>query len=87
VLAGNFSTVLWLKLFDDLQKRFGIPATAAHPYLARVTKNLLSDAGQALTGPLSRGDDRAIATNLQALEGDAFRAVYAAVVRAYDQRS
>jgi hypothetical protein len=86
VMAGNFSTMLWLKLFDELQRRFGIPASAAHPYLARVAANLMADASRALTGPLSRGDAQAIATNLKALEGDPFYAVYSAFARAYEQR-
>lgn len=86
VMAGNFSTILWLKLFDELQRRFGIPASAAHPYLARVAANLMGDAGGALTGPLSRGDAQAIAANLTALEGDPFHAIYSAFVRAYEQR-
>jgi hypothetical protein len=46
VMAGNFSTILWLKLFDELRGRFGIPAAAAHPYLTRMTANLLADAPQ-----------------------------------------
>jgi hypothetical protein len=87
VMAGNFSTMLWVKLFDELQRRFGIPASAAHPYLARVAANLMADASRALTGPLSRGDAQAIATNLKALEGDPFHAVYSAFARAYEQRS
>jgi hypothetical protein len=87
VMAGNFSTILWLKLFDELQQRLGIPPSAAHPYLARMTANLIADAGGALTGPLSRGDAQAVSTNLQALEGDPFHAVYVAFVRAYEQRS
>ena len=86
VMAGNFSTVLWQKLFDELETRFDIPASAAHPYLARVAANLATDAGRALTGPLSRGDARTIAANLEALEGDPFQAVYSAFVRAHDQR-
>lgn len=87
VMAGNFSVILWGKLFDELERRFGIPRSAAFPYLQRVTANLVTDAGGALTGPLSRGDAQAIAANLSALEGDPFRAVYAAFVRAYEQRS
>ena len=87
VMAGNFSTILWVKLFDELQQRFGMPASAAHPYLARVAANVMADAGRALTGPLSRGDAQAIAANLTALEGDLFHAVYAAFTRVYDQRS
>lgn len=86
VMAGNFSTMLWLKLFDELQRRFGIPASAAHPYLARVAANLMADPLRALTGPLSRGDAEAMATNLEALEGDPFHSVYSAFVRAYEQR-
>ncbi len=87
VMAGNFSTLLWQKLFAELETRFGIPASAAHPYLARVAANLAGDAGRALTGPIARNDARTIAANLEALEGDPFQAVYAAFVRAHEQRS
>ena len=72
VMAGNFSTILWLKLFDELQRRFDIPASAAHPYLARVAANMMADASRAMTGPLSRGDAETTATNLKALDGDPF---------------
>jgi predicted short-subunit dehydrogenase-like oxidoreductase (DUF2520 family) len=85
VMAGNFSTILWVKLFDELQGRFGIPASAAHPYLAQATANLLADAGRALTGPLARGDTATIDANLRALEGDPFEAVYRAFARIYDR--
>lgn len=86
VMAGNFSTLLWLKLFDELQSRFGIPASAAHPYLTQTTANLLTDASRALTGPFSRGDAETIGANMKALEGDAFHAVYRAFARAHDER-
>lgn len=87
VMAGNFSTILWVKLFEELQQRFGIPMSAAYPYLARVAANVMADGGLALTGPLARKDTQAIAANLTALEGDPFHAVYAAFTRTYDQRS
>ena len=83
VMAGNFSTLLWLRLFDQLEGRFGIPAEAAHPFLAQTARNLVADPGRALTGPLARGDAATIAANLTALEGDPFREVYAAFARAY----
>lgn len=86
VMAGNFSTLLWVKLFDELEGRFGVPASAAHPYLARVTANVMAGGRRALTGPLVRGDQGAISANLQALEDDPFHAVYAAFVRAYAER-
>ena len=87
VMAGNFSTMLWVKLFDELPRRFGIPASAAHPYLARMMANVVADGRGALTGPLARGDAKTMAANLDALDGDPFHAVYAAFTKAYDQRS
>ncbi len=87
VMAGNFSTMLWVKLFAELERSFGMPASAAHPYFAKVAANVIAEGERALTGPLVRDDQRAIATNLQALAGDSFQAVYAAFVRAYEERS
>lgn len=87
VMAGNFSTLLWQKLFDDLESDFGIPHSAAHPYLARAAANLQTDAGRALTGPLMRGDVATIEANLAALEGDPFHDIYQSFVRAHERRS
>jgi len=86
VMAGNFSSLLWLKLFDELQGRFGIPASAARPYLTRTMNNLLADGSRALTGPFARGDDRTIAATLKSLDGDPFQAVYLAFARVYASR-
>jgi hypothetical protein len=86
VMAGNFSTILWLKLFEEFEQRLGTPPSAARAYLARVTANLMRDPGRALTGPLSRRDVQTIIANLQALEGDPFHAIYSAFVRAYEDR-
>jgi 2-dehydropantoate 2-reductase len=86
VMAGNFSILLWLELFDHLQRRLGIPAAAAHPFLMQTTRNLTADGSRALTGPLVRGDAATIAANLTALEGDPFRDVYSAFARAYARR-
>jgi len=78
---------LWLKLFDEFSARWGIPATAAHPYLVRTAANLLTDPDGAFTGPLTRGDAQTVAANLEALDHDPFRGVYAAFTRAYASRS
>lgn len=83
VLAGNVSTLLWAKLFEELEHRFGTSADAAYPFLKQITANLLHDSRRALTGPFSRRDTETIRTNLDALEHDAFRAVYAAVAGMY----
>lgn len=86
VLAGNCSTLLWLKLFEQLHLRLGIPASAAYPYLLQTAANLVTDPARALTGPLSRGDHATVRANLLALKGDPFQNVYAAFVRAYEGR-
>jgi hypothetical protein len=86
VMAGNFSTILWLKLFTEFQRRLDLPPSAAHPYLAQVAENLMREPTRALTGPLARGDAQAVAANLGALEGDPFHAVYSAFVKAHAQR-
>jgi hypothetical protein len=87
VMAGNFSTLLWLKLFEELHGRYGIPASAAHPYLAQTATNLRVNPRAALTGPLCRGDMKTVDANLKALAGDPFDAVYAAFVSAFERRA
>jgi len=83
VLAGNVSTMLWAKLFEELEQRFGASPESAYPFLKQITANLLNDPGRALTGPFSRRDGETIRKNLEALEQDPFRAVYAAVAGMY----
>jgi len=83
VMAGNFTTLLWRKLFDLLEHRLGIPAEAAHPFLTQTVQNLIADPRRALTGPLVRGDAATIAGNLAALEGDPFAEIYSAFARVY----
>jgi len=87
VLAGNVSTMLWAKLFEELEQRFGTPAQSAYPFLKIITANLLQDPRRALTGPFSRRDGETIRANLEALEHDPFRAVYAAVAGVYGYRA
>ena len=83
VMAGNFSCLLWQKLFDSLHSEFGIRPHTADMYLRQQTENLLADYKTALTGPLARGDQETLKRNLKALEGDPFQAVYQAFVKAH----
>jgi predicted short-subunit dehydrogenase-like oxidoreductase (DUF2520 family) len=85
VLSGNFSCLLWQKLFSTLEKDFQIPAEMAHLYLSQQTENLLADAATALTGPLVRRDHQTIRKNLQALENDPFQAVYESFINCYEK--
>lgn len=85
VLAGNFTTLLWRKLFFELGTEFGIPQAQALPYLESIAKGLAGE-GVPLSGPLIRGDRATIQRNLDALQGDPFEIVYRAFVSAYEQQ-
>jgi len=83
VLSGNFSTILWQKLFREFESRLKIPSSIAQPYLEQMTRNLLAQPNLALTGPLQRRDQVTIEKNLSALEGDAFQDIYQAFREIY----
>lgn len=83
VMAGNFSCLLWQKLFGALEGEWNIPAAAAQAYVRQQTENLVEDYARALTGPLARGDKETVARNMSALEGDAFFEIYKSFVQAY----
>lgn len=85
VMAGNFSCILWQKLFEDFSRDLGLRPDAAYPYLRQQVENLTSDYKTALTGPLARGDHATIARNLAALDGDPFQKVYQSFVDVYKE--
>lgn len=85
VLSGNFSCLLWKKIFDSFQKEFNLSESLIHPYLLQQTKNLILDSKTALTGPLMRGDLATIEKNLTALNTDPFQEVYKAFVSCYEK--
>jgi predicted short-subunit dehydrogenase-like oxidoreductase (DUF2520 family) len=82
VIGGNFSVILWNKLFEEFKTRFQLPPEVAFPYLERITRNLESDSRQALTGPLQRKDLETIHKNLESLKGDSFQGIYQAFAKA-----
>jgi len=86
VLSGNFSCLLWQKLFDSFQREFNLPESFAHPYLLRQTQNLILDQKKALTGPLVRKDQGTIEKNLAALSSDPFKEIYEAFVSCYQKK-
>ncbi len=81
-LGGNFTTLLWQKVFSESETTLGIDRSFFYPYLEQVARNLMSCSAP-LTGPLLRGDDQTIDRHLRALAGDPFEAVYRAFVAAY----
>ena len=84
VLSGNFSTLLWQKFFLEMNGKFKIPQEATIPYMERIFKNLMAHPFSALTGPLARGDQKTIESNLTALAGDPFQNIYQEFVGAYN---
>jgi len=86
VLAGNFTTLLWRKLFFELDRELDMEREHILPYLESVARGL-AGTGAPLSGPLSRGDHATIGRNLEALAGDPFEPVYRAFVSAYEQQN
>ncbi len=85
VMSGNFSCILWQKLFSGLEKEFQIPAEIAHGYLMQQTNNLIQNPKTALTGPLVRNDKNTLEKNISALANDPFQTIYKSFVTCYEQ--
>jgi 2-dehydropantoate 2-reductase len=85
VLAGNFTTLLWRKLFFELDAELGMPREQVLPYFESIARGL-GGTGLSLSGPLSRGDRTTLQRNLEALKSDPFEQVYSAFVSAYEQQ-
>jgi 2-dehydropantoate 2-reductase len=81
VLAGNFSVMLWNRLFQGLSE-IGIPYQVALPYLRQVTEVIAQSPGQ-LSGPLVRDDKTTLNSNLDSLAGDPYQSVYQSFVQAF----
>jgi predicted short-subunit dehydrogenase-like oxidoreductase (DUF2520 family) len=82
VVAGNFTTILWNKAMRDFEDRLCLPRDVLRPFLERTAANTLRQGGDALTGPLARGERGTINRDLEGLDGDPFRDVYLAVADA-----
>lgn len=87
VLSGNFSTLLWQKVFFEFETKLDLPAEILIPYLRQTFKNLETSLNHSdvLSGPLKRGDTNLIRANLKALENDPYQKVYESFVAAYSQ--
>lgn len=86
VLSGNFSCMLWQKLFSTFAAEFNFDPALAFPYLMQLSKNLRYDYKQALTGPLIRQDMQTIEKNLAALHLDPFQDIYKSFISCYQKQ-
>lgn len=82
VLSGNFTTLLWSKMDQGIQS-LGLPPYIVHPYLKRVSQNLIQSPETALTGPLARKDLKTVKANYQSLSHDEFQKIYKAFVEVF----
>ncbi len=85
VLSGNFTVMLWQKVFREFAQRFSFSPKILLPYMHKICQNLSGDWEEALSGPLARGDEQTIAKNLKSLQGDAFADVYRAFVQTLEK--
>ncbi|MFW6027424.1 MAG: DUF2520 domain-containing protein [bacterium] len=80
VVSGNFTGLLWERVFAEFETRLGLPKDVLLPYMEQVFENLAGAEG-VVTGPLVRRDMKTIARNLDALEGNDLKDVYEAFLR------
>jgi predicted short-subunit dehydrogenase-like oxidoreductase (DUF2520 family) len=83
VMGGNFTTILWQKLFSDFEEKLGLPKEAAQPFLKSIFSNINTDLDHSLTGPLQRKDFLTIEKNINSLTEDPFIDVYKAFTNIY----
>ncbi len=86
VISGNFTCLVWQKLFAALKDTLQIPPATAIPYLKQIMQNIVTDPTGCLTGPLVRGDQATINAHQQALQADDFLPIYQAVVHYFKQK-
>lgn len=84
-LSGNFTIMLWEKVFLEFEQKLGLPKEVLIPYLQQIAANLANSSIETsvLTGPLVRGDQATIDRHFRVLNGDPYREVYAAFVAAH----
>ncbi len=80
VASGNFTSLLWERVFREFEADLGLPKAALLPYMERIFANLAA-AEDVATGPLVRRDMTTIERNLAALDGNPLEDVYRAFLR------
>lgn len=80
VVSGNFTGLLWERVFAEFEQRLGLPKEVLLPYMEQVFANLAAADG-VVTGPLVRRDMKTIERNLAALKGNELKGVYEAFLR------
>lgn len=80
VMANNFTTLLWQKIFTDFEEKMQLPKDILIPFLEATLENLKNNSDSALTGPIARRDKATLLKNIKSLENDSFQQVYRSFV-------
>jgi predicted short-subunit dehydrogenase-like oxidoreductase (DUF2520 family) len=84
VMSGNFTTLLWNKVFESFKEKLDLPPEVLIPYMQKITENLkdhlTKNLSTPLSGPLQRKDIKTIQSNLDALKEDDYLEVYKSFV-------
>lgn len=86
VISGNFTCLVWEKMFKTFTETLNLPPEVAVPYFKQITQNILKNPYDCLTGPLARGDQSTIQSHLKALNEDDFLPIYHAVLEYFKNR-
>ena len=84
-MSGNFTTMLWEKVFGEFEAKLGLPRAVLFPYLNQTAENLCGTSvdQSVLTGPIVRDDRLTVNSHLAALKDDPYRDVYLAFCEAH----
>jgi len=68
VISGNFTSLLWQKMFSEFKTQLSLPEEAIQPYQEKIFQNATEDLNNSLTGPFVRNDFKTINTHKKILE-------------------
>lgn len=83
VASGNFTSLLWQMIESRFENELNLNPELLKPYRDQVFENIRKDAKTSLTGPLARGDQQTITSNLNALAEDPLKDIYQSFAGAF----
>lgn len=67
VISGNFSSIIWNKVFKSFKEDLALPEDVLIPYLKRNFSNIINNPTNSLTGPIKRQDKITMNKNMKNL--------------------
>ncbi|MBI4655834.1 MAG: DUF2520 domain-containing protein [Elusimicrobia bacterium] len=86
VMGSNFPVILWTKILEELNQKFGIPRKHILNYFEKTLKNFKRRPGKALTGPFTRKDILTINKNIRGLRNHPLKKIYLAFRKTHENR-